>query len=262
MQYNFVTDSSNNMQYNFARETSNKSVIVITPTTGSKKLADAVESVSKQTYKNLKHLVVVDGPEFFSNAVKNTPVGLDSNVILHSLPFNTGGSSQGFYGHRIYAGIPQLVNADYVFFLDDDNWYEPDHVETLVNVLDKGYDFVFSFRKIFDKDRNYICDDNCESLGKWPIYFTHNDPQYLVDTSSYAFNRNFLIQVSHLWHSGWGGDRRFFYAVMQQAKFETNYKHTLCYRTDGNPGSVNGDFFMNGNAEQLKYYEGKLPWLK
>jgi len=38
-----------------------KSVVVITPTVGSAKLADAVESVANQTYKNLTHLLVVDG---------------------------------------------------------------------------------------------------------------------------------------------------------------------------------------------------------
>jgi hypothetical protein len=49
---------------------------------------------------------------------------------------------------------------------------------------------------------------------------------------------------------------------MQTAKFETNYKHSLCYRTDGNTGSVSGNFFIKGNEEQLKHYEGNLPWLK
>lgn len=249
------------MQYNFDTS-AEKSVVVITPTTGSTKMADAVNSINNQTYKNLTHLVVVDGPEFFQNAMNRFPIPMNSRSLICTAPFNTGGGSQGFYGHRIYAGFSHLVNADYVFFLDDDNWYEPDHVESLVEVLNKGVDFAFSFRKIFDKDKNYICDDNCESLGKWPIYFTHDNPQYLVDTSSYAFNRQFLIRVSQFWHSGWGGDRHFFNFIRERANYDTNYKHTMCYRTDGNPGSVNGDFFMKGNAEQLKHYEGKLPWLK
>ena len=44
-------------------ESSPKSVTVITPTIGSPKLKDAVESVANQTY-NCQHLIVVDGPEF------------------------------------------------------------------------------------------------------------------------------------------------------------------------------------------------------
>lgn len=233
-----------------------RSVVVITPTVLSPKLIDAIESVSKQTYSNITHLVVVDGEEHRSKM----PRLAMKNLKFMVLPYNTG--ANGFYGHRIYAGIPHLVNADYVFFLDEDNWYEPDHVASLVDVLDRGNDFAHSLRKIYHPDKTYVCDDNCEALGKWPIYFSHNDPQYLVDTSSFAFNTKFLQKTCHLWHSGWGGDRRYLYSVMQGAKWDTNRKHTLCYRLDGNPGSVNADFFIKGNEEQLKHYNGELPWLK
>jgi glycosyltransferase involved in cell wall biosynthesis len=238
-----------------------KSVVVITPTVGSRKLKDAVESIQNQTYKNIEHLVVVDGVEHFNHVIENLPLYLDkSRVRVLPLPYNTG--ANGFYGHRIYAGIPHLINADYVFLLDEDNWYEPDHVASLVEVLDRGNDFAYSLRKIYHPDKTYVCDDNCEALGKWPIYFSHNDPQYLVDTSSFAFNIKFLQKTCHLWHSGWGGDRRYLYSVMQGAKWDTNYKHTLCYRLDGNLGSVNADFFIKGNEEQLKHYNGELPWQK
>lgn len=239
-----------------------KSVIVVTPTIGSPKLADAVESVQKQTYKNLNHLIVVDGADHFMNAVDNIPFGVDSNIQILPLPYNTGKSAGDFYGHRIYAGIPHLLNADYIFFLDEDNWYEPDHVASLVEVLDRGNDFAHSLRKIYNPDKSYVCDDNCEALGQWPIYFSHDNPQYLADTSSFAFNRKFLEKTCHLWHSGWGGDRRYFYSVKEWSKWDTCRKHTLCYRLDGNPGSVNADFFLKGNQEQLAHYNGELPWLK
>lgn len=241
-----------------------KSVIVITPTIGSPKLVDAVESVANQTYKNLKHLLVLDGVDHLSNLNKNLVHQDKENWKLDFmfLPYNTGKAGGDFYGHRIYAGVPHLLNADYIFFLDEDNWYEPDHVSSLVEVLDMGYDFAHSLRKIYNPDKSYVCDDNCEALGRWPIYFTHDNPQYLVDTSSFAFNRTFLEKTCHLWHSGWGGDRRYLYSILDQnPKWNSNYKHTLCYRLDGNPGSVNSDFFIKGNQEQLTHYNGELPWL-
>ncbi len=239
-----------------------KSVVVITPTIGSPKLADAIKSVQQQTYKNVKHLLVVDGKEHYLSTMNALPVSFETTEFdVMTLPYNTG--ANGFYGHRIYAGVPHLLNADYIFFLDEDNWYEPDHVASLVEVLDRGNDFAYSLRKIFNPDKSYVADDNCEALGKWPIYFTHNDPQYLIDTSSFAFKREFLQKTCHLWHSGWGGDRRYFYSVLAgNPKWDTNYKHTLCYRLDGNPKSVNEEFFIKGNAEQLKHYNGELPWLK
>jgi len=239
-----------------------KSVVVITPTIGSKKLQDAALSVQNQTYSNLKHLIVVDGTEYFNNAVENIPFGKDSNIQILPLPYNTG--SNGFNGQRIYASVPHLINADYVFFLDEDNWYEPDHVRTLIETIERqNLDWAFSLRKIFSPDKQYLADDNCESLGKWPIFFTHDNPQYLVDTSAFAFKREFIQATCHRWHSGaWGEDRRYLYAIANQSKWDTNGKHTLCYRVDGNPKSVSGDFFIEGNKQQINHYKGQLPWLK
>lgn len=236
-----------------------KSVTVITPSIGSSKLSDAIKSVREQTYKNIIHLIVSDGPEYMDKIAFDIPERND-NALVVCTPENTG--KNGFYGHRIYSAYPHLLNSDYIFFLDEDNWYEPNHVASLVDVLEQGNDFAYGLRKIFTADKKYVTDDNCESLGKWPIYFSHNDPQFLIDTSSYAFTRDFIQKTCHLWHSGWGGDRRYLYSVMQQAKFDTNGQHTLCYRLDGNPGSVNADFFIQGNQMQMQYYKGQFPWLK
>lgn len=236
-----------------------KSVTVITPTIGSDKLADAMESVSSQTYKNIKHLIVIDGHDYTDKAMTICRKYPQSHVM--QLPYNTG--ANGFYGHRVYAGVPHLINTDYIFFLDEDNWYDPDHVATLVDTLEKNsLAFAYSLRKIYSPDKKFVCDDNCESLGKWPIWFTHNNPQYLIDTSSFAFRSDFLIQTSHLWHSGWGGDRRYFYSVKDSVPHDTSGKHTLCYRLDGNPNSVNAEFFEQGNTEQNKIYKGNFPWIK
>ena len=242
-------------------EESPKTVTVITPTIGSPKLKDAIESIKNQTYK-CKHLIVIDGVEHARNVPP--PNGIDFNVCF--TPENTGKTGGNFYGHRIYAGVPHFISTDYVFFLDEDNWYEPNHVETLVKTIeDKGLDFSYSLRKIFSPTKEYLCDDNCESLGKWEIFMSRNSPhgkQYLIDTSSFCFKREFIQKTCHHWHSGWGGDRQYLYAVKDHAKYDTNGKHTLCYRLDGNPNSVTQDFFRVGNKTQNEYYGGKFPWVK
>lgn len=236
-------------------------VTVITPTIGSDKLLDAIESVKYQTYEDVKHLVVIDGPDYFNKAIRLVQA---SNKLQVSVsPENTGGA--GFYGHRIYAAYPHLLSSDYIFFLDEDNWYQPDHIETLVKTIEEqSLDFAYSLRSIHDPDKSYVIDDNCEALGKWPIYFTNEQPEkhYLVDTSSYAFRREFLIQVSQLWHSGWGGDRRFFNLIREQTKHNNSGKRTLSYRLDGNPNSVNAEFFRKGNEYYDNFYKGDYPWLK
>jgi glycosyltransferase involved in cell wall biosynthesis len=246
-----------------------KPVTVITPTIGSPKLLDAITSVATQTYK-CKHLIVVDGPDFVHEVMSiiNIANMMDPkpNIQVIVSPENTGKTGGNFYGHRIYAAYPHLINSDYILFLDEDNWYESDHVQSLIETIEsKNLDFSYSLRKIFNPNRNYLLDDNCESLGKWPIFMSRHSPhgpQFLIDTSSFCFKREFIQKTCHLWHSGWGGDRQYLYAVRDHAKYDTNGKHTLCYRLDGNPKSVTEDFFKTGNKTQQAYYEGKYPWLK
>ena len=43
-------------------------------------------------------------------------------------------------------------------------------------------------------------------------------------------------------------------------KFDCTNAHTLCYRLDGNEGSVNKEFFIEGNAINERKYEGQFPW--
>lgn len=252
------------MQYNFITgPVKPKTVTVITPTVGSAKLADALRSVQEQTYQHITHLVVVDGYQFMDTITKNIDPSLVTkpSVNMTITPYNTG--ANGLNGQRIYAAYPHLVDTDYVFFLDEDNWYEPNHVETLVNVLQNNNEFAFSLRKVYNVDKQYLCEDNCESLGKWPIWFKHDSPEYLIDTSSYAFRKEFIQKTCQLWHTGpWGEDRRYLAMVRNHARFDTSGLYTLCYRLDGNANSVSHDFFKQGNEEQRKRYGDKYPWVK
>ena len=244
-----------------------KSVCVITPTIGQSKLQQAMESVSKQTYQNITHLVVIDGPEYFGDAMKVMSLNTQqSNVQVAVTPYNTGNG--GFYGHRIYAAYPHLVNHDYVAFLDEDNWYDPDHIKSMVDKLENmDYDWVYSLRKVYVEDE-FLADDCCESIGRWPIWFSQKDPenhQHLVDTSAYLFRRDFLITVASHWHSGWGGDRRFFGIVTKELghnNYGTTGLHTLNYRLPDMDRAYGGDmiFFERGYGAVKQHYGGKYPW--
>jgi glycosyltransferase involved in cell wall biosynthesis len=238
------------------------SVAVITPTTCSETLRRALQSVREQTYVNVKHVVVIDGSEHFSAAEYMLDPALDRQTIIY-LPDNVG--RNGFYGHRIYAAFSFLTNEDIICFLDQDNWYDSDHVESLVETITRNkFDWAYSLRKIRDKSGELICHDNCESLGKWPI-FADAGNGYLVDTSCYAFTRDYLQKVGGAWCHGWGGDRRFLNIITRQLG-NTNYgcsgRYTLNYRLDGNEGSVKPEFFLQGNKVTEDFYGKDYPWLR
>jgi glycosyltransferase involved in cell wall biosynthesis len=231
-------------------------VAIVTPTIGTKFLSKCVESVDSQTYQNLVHYVFIDGAQYLPQ-VEETLLGA-SKVRTVLLEENVG---KGWYGHRVYAASSFLVDADIICYLDEDNWLDPTHVEKMVNKIKDGNDWVYSLRKIYDKDENYLCDDNCESLGKWPVFFDKDN--YLIDTSCFAVKRDVALQIGHSWYGQWGADRQFFKALREYfPNYSCTSEYSLCYRLDGNPNSVKPEFFEKGNEFNSKKYNGKFPWTK
>jgi hypothetical protein len=92
------------------------------------------------------------------------------------------------------------------------------------------------------------------------VYF--NSAVHHIDTSSFAVKRDVAIQVGHSWYGQWGADRKFFYTLQKYfPKYECTGAHTMCYRLDGNPNSVNIGFFERGNDEHKNKYT-EFPWKK
>ena len=231
-------------------------VAVVTPTIGAETLAQCIESVQNQTYENLTHYIFLDGQEHekhiwyqLDDASKVKTVRLEENV------------GKGWCGHRVYAACSFLVNADVICYLDEDNWYEPEHVEKLVEQIQKGNDWAFSLRNIVDKDGKYLFQDNCESLGKWPVYT--NPKLYHIDTSCFAVKRDVAVRIGQTWYdenNKMSADRTFFYHLKHYFKnFSCTSSYTLNYRLGGEQG-VSKQFFTIGNEMYEEKYGGKYPW--
>lgn len=239
----------------------NPKVAIITPTTGAKYLNQNIKSVESQTYTNLTHIVVVDGSQYFD---KVDASHYPSTKFIR-LDQNTGAG--GYNGHRIYGGIPYLIDADYFIFLDEDNWIDKDHVETLVE-KSKYYDWSFSLRKIVDKDSNYVCNDDCESLGLWPSVLSSTE--YFVDVGCYFLPKKFVIETAPIWYRRARHPQeqpevdRLLIQVLLQKKFtyHTNGLYTLNYRVGNRVDSVQADFFLRGNSVMEQKYNGDFPWRK
>jgi glycosyltransferase involved in cell wall biosynthesis len=238
------------------------SATVIIPTTGSPEVIKCIESVVNQTYHDVTAYVVIDGMEHFNEtAMLLLKHKLDDHprVKICTLPTNVG--AKGFYGHRIYAGFTHLVNTKYVLYLDQDNWFDEDHVETCVkNIETRNLDWCYSLRTICDKDGNQLVNDNCESLGKWPVF---SGDYHHIDTNCYCIRTEVAIKLAQVWHGGWGQDRHWYSALSQYfTKFDTTSKYTVNYRLAGNEGSVKKEFFEHGNNIMNRKYNGAFPWLK
>ena len=229
-------------------------VAVVTPTIASEHLAKCIDSVDKQTYENIVHYIFIDGCQYEPKA-REMLVG-SSKTRMIELEENVG---KGWYGHRVYAACSFLVNADVICYLDEDNFFEPNHIETVVKKLQEGNDWVYSLRNIHDKEGKFLCEDNCESLGKWPVYF--NSEVHHIDTSCFAVRRDVAVRIGHAWYGQWGADRQFFNALKKHfPKYDCTNQYTTNYRLDGNDNSVNEEFFTEGNKINTEKYQGVFPW--
>lgn len=243
-------------------------VSVITATTGNARLADCIESVRNQTYKNIEHVVVVDGRSRWESVSEildalEFPNSNNEHVIV--LPHPTG--LNRFNGHRIYGGFSFLANGDYIAWLDDDNEFTPNHIESLVRITEeKNLDWAYSLRQIVDGEGKFICNDDCENLGKYKSVI--ND--HFVDVSCFFVRRELAVNIAPVWYRQarppqgvMEVDRALTAVLMHEQnklKFDTNNDYTVKYRVGSTGISVQADFFINGNAEMLKRYAGKLPW--
>lgn len=228
-------------------------IMVITPTTGKDTLRKAILSVHNQTIQT-EHLIVADG------CFKEVDWAIGSytfpaQVTLMGLPENVGGN--GWYGHRVYAAMPLMVNADYILFLDEDNWFEPNHVETMIKkIKSKDLMWSYSLRRICNEAGEYLTDDDCESLGRWPAFYDHT--VNFVDTNCYCFRREYLVNVAHAFYGQWGADRPFYKAASTKLPaFGCTGEATVNYRA---PDRLL-DMFKAGNEAMKKSYE-TLPWRK
>jgi len=251
-------------------------VSVITATTGNARLADCIKSVRNQTYKNIEHIVVVDGEERWgtTNSIlhglgfpEGAERGPSSNEHVLVLPYATG--KNRFNGHRIYGAFNFLANGDYVIWLDDDNELTSNHIQSLVNITkEKNLDWAYSLRQIVDDEGKFICNDDCESLGKYKSVL--ND--HFVDVNCFFIRRELAVNLAPIWYRQarppqgmMEVDRALTTVLMHDKnnlKFDTNNDYTVKYRVGSTEISVKAEFFLQGNRTMLQRYNGELPWKK
>lgn len=238
---------------------------VITPTIGTDFLARCVKSVQSQTLLGVEHLIVVDGPQYAEKVHEIIdPYRLKKPIHVMVLPFNTGADK--WLGHKIYAAVPHLLESKFVSYLDEDNWVDPDHLKNMQEIMmAENLDWSFSLRKIHDVDGNFICNDNCESLGNvCHTVLAWND--FLVDTSCFLFKKDVAIEIApHNMHQSRSGgmepDRAItkFLLMHPSLKGKGVPKYSLNYTVSHVEGqSVSGDFFVKGN-DILKYDFANRP---
>ena len=230
----------------------NRAAILI-PTTGAATVRRAIESCLGQSYADLRVVAVVDGSQHEAAFAAATEGLNDPRLQKVVLPENVG--AEDYYGHRIYGGFSHLVNAHYVLFLDQDNFFDAGHVASLVEVIERrGVDWAYALRKVCDQDGNFIADDNSESLGTWPGLGGYR----LIDTNCYCLKLQTAIGIAAAWFGQWGQDRRVTEALIENyPNYACSGIHSVNYRLREGNGP---DYFIKGGKEMRRHFPDGFPW--
>lgn len=114
-------------------------VSVIVPTINRRTLDRALTSLLHQTYENIEIIVVDDGS---MPAVEIRPTTVHIRLAENS----------GFHAKPRNAGI-KLAEGKYICYLDDDDEYHSNHIQLLVEALEKeNADFAYGRRQYLNKN--------------------------------------------------------------------------------------------------------------
>ena len=233
-----------------------KTCAVVTVTNGKRQgeLANCIASVKAQTYPCTHYILCDQDFNKFAELKRLYP-----DVLMCYWDAKIGGN--GYAGQRWLAAAPQLITEDVTFFCNDDDWYSPNHVKSIMDRIDEGYDWAYSLRSVHDKEGNFLFDDNCEALGE--LHDTWNIPGHrFVDWCMWGMKTEYLKQLAILLNRPDPTvDRHFYQAATRIVpKFASTNKHTFHFRMGGSCG-VQPEFFIEGNKRILEKFDGKLPWI-
>ena len=202
------------------------SAAVVTSSLGRDTLKQTIESVRSQiNVEHVRHYVFAHGKQHWNSIESITSNYAEVETIF--LPNNNG--SDGYGMAPVFAAAPFIVSEDVIFYLDDDNWIDEDHIYRALEMLQNNdtVDWVFSLRKYVDHMGNFMCLDRCENTGFFPNLWG----QYLVDNSCYAVRTKIARQFSHAWYYPIVSDRMFLKALLTNkilgactGAYTTNYR--------------------------------------
>lgn len=215
-------------------------VAVVIPTLLRPSLDRAVCSVFAQDYSGrVQILIGIDvaagDPAILSTLAESCPPRMMLTVC--DLGYSTSIQHGGLYSNRFSGALRTIMsfaaNSRHVAYLDDDNWWDPQHLATLLAAQD-GVDWAFSQRIFVDQlTGESIAHDDWESVGPDQGVFAEKFGGF-VDPSSLMIDKIRCHDVVPLWsmspfENGTGEDRLVFAALKERHTWRASGRATSFY---------------------------------
>ena len=225
-------------------------VAVVVPSILRPLLADALRSIFAQSLRGrIQILIGVDTPAgelgVVAEACASRPPNCAVQVFYpgYSTSVRHGGLSPAQDGGVLRTVLSYLANSPYVAYLDDDNWWAPDHLEAMLRAI-VGADWAYSLRWfVHPVTRRVICVDEWESVGPGRGVF---DARFggFVDPSCLMINKLRCAEAIPLWRvplprdrNGKSADRTVFDLLNRRYRGAGTGTASVYYQVDANDGS-------------------------
>lgn len=192
----------------------NPKVSVIIPVYNIKEyILRCIESVFGQTFDNWEIIAVDDGSTDGSAVILDELVEKNEKVKVFHIE-NGGVSNARNYGK-------EKASGDYIFFLDGDDWIEPQTLQMLYEFAISGFDIVQSAHDIVDENGNnkVVCNfsdkEVYSSVQAVGLYFLEEITQSVCNK---LFNKEFIKNIKFDSELSIGEDSKFVYEACKAAK--------------------------------------------
>jgi glycosyltransferase involved in cell wall biosynthesis len=170
----------------FSPDQNDDTVSVIIPTYNRPiELKRALKSVLDQTYSNILIYIVGDKCPTLDDTMKEILVTLSETDAKKLFYWNLQDNSKKYGAVSRNYGLKMMATTQWIAYLDDDNYWLPNHVETLMDsIKNTNADFAFSSFLVDGKDE-LLCTRPClgridsssflhkkslaEKFGYWPM---------------------------------------------------------------------------------------------
>jgi hypothetical protein len=179
---------------------------VVIPTVLRPHLVQALQSVFAQTLTGRIHVMVgIDGIKGDLNLLDAACADRPSHCAVqvlwpgYSTSVRHGGITPPGDGGALRSVLTCLANSPYVAYLDDDNWWDPQHLSSLRQAVDTA-DWAFALRRfVHPETRQPICVDRWESVGPGQGVFKEQFGGF-VDPSCLMINKVACPLAPQVWN--------------------------------------------------------------